>query len=376
MRSIALSLILFGLAGCSIGPTPSTPKPTISQKPTLRMLAWVGYEEPDFIKEVERRTGAKIEVKTYVGGDKMMSLFKAAPNAYDLIVVDAEYGSELFEDGKLIKLPASAWKAPDLFAPFSRGEPAKKAGDVYGVVVRWGAVGLVYNTDHITQKEASSYSILWNAKLKDKVGIFDWYLPNMGVLSKFYLANHPRSPAEQGSSFSLTQSELDGLKSLLIKLRPQVRSFQANTGDVISDLKSGDVWITPGIGEWAAASLKEQSQPIEWIVPKEGGIMWIECLAIPSSSRQHDLAKKVIAAIRDPKVLALLAWRKAYVSQSPSKSSYKYLTKERRDLLHAGNLEEVQSLINNLEVRRLPGPGPYTVERDWIGAWNVFTLGR
>lgn len=383
-RKCALSLLValaFGVGGCDNrngdnAAHTGSKTASANKTPTIRLLAWVGYDEPDFVSEVEKRAGVRLEVKTYVGGDQMEALFKASPDPYDLVVVDAEYGEKLFKERKLSVLPSSVWQSTGLFSPFDTGAPTKEGNDVYGAVVRWGSLGLVYNTTHLSIADVASYSILWDKKMKGRVGVFDWYLPNMGVFSRYLGHAGTGSGDRNFSSFSLTPTQLDSLRTRLLALRPQVRSIQPTTGDVIADLKSGDVWITPGVGEWAAAALQEQGQPIDWAVPKEGGVMWIESLAVPEESVQREDAHKVIQVIRQPEMLALLAWRKAYVSQSPSMLAYDYMDQKRRAILRAERGEEVQRLITQLEVRKLPGPSPFTLERDWIKVWNDFKAGR
>lgn len=387
-RACILSLVtalLFGVAGCD---NRDSRKENLTQAeskiigpkeaPTIRLLAWVGYNEPDFVSELEKRAGIKLQVKTYVGGDEMEKLFKAAPEPYDLVVVDAEYGEKLFRERKLSVLPDNVWRSEGLFSPFDTGGPTKEGKDVYGAVVRWGALGLVYNSKHLSSTDVASYSILWEKKVKGRVGIFEWYLPNMGVFSRYLKYSHTvaNGGKRDTSSFSLTPLELDSLRAMLVSLKPQVRSIQPSTGDVIADLKSGDVWITPSVGEWAAAALQEQGQPIEWTVPNEGGVMWIESLAVPEGSSQKEIAYKVIQTMRQPEMLALLAWRKAYVSQSPSRLAYSYMDQKRRAILRAENSETVQQLIGQLEVRKLPGPSPFTLTGDWMKVWNDFKTSR
>jgi len=332
------------------------------QAATLRILAWVGYDEPEFIKPLEQQLGIRIEVKTYVGGDQMYSLFRAAPpGTYDVVIVDAEYGERMYREGLIRSLDRNLWHSPDLFSPFLAGDPVQVDGNVYGAVVRWGALGLVYNRDHINPDEAKSYKVLWAPSSKGKVGIFDWYLPNMGVISR-YLGN--------ARPYDLDEKALQQVKDALRRLRPQVRAIHPNTGDVINDLRSGEVWLCPGIGEWASAVLEEEGKPIDWTVPSEGGVMWVEALAIPTSSKNSGTAQRFIDTVRLPEHLARLSWRKAYHSQSPRREAYSQLSTKQRAILQAENLDEIQSLINRLAVRKLPGP--QTTEKEWIQAWMLF----
>jgi spermidine/putrescine transport system substrate-binding protein len=365
-RTLFAILVIGAMAAMALG---GCAKQTKSAQPskqiTLRILAWVGYDESEFVEPLEKELGVKIEVKTYVGGDQMYSLFTAAPpGTYDLVVVDAEYGERMYKEGLLRKIDRRLWTAPDLFEPFSQGEPVRVGEDVYGVVVRWGALGLVYNTKHITAEQAQSYKVLWSPQVRGRVVIFDWYLPNMGVISRFL--GHPKP-------YDLDKAQLQELKQALLRLRPQVRAFHVGTGDVINDLRRGEAWVCPGIGEWAAAVLMEEGKPIDWSIPKEGGVMWIEAFAIPTSAKNVAEAERFLEVVRRPEHLARLAWRKAYHSQTVRRSAYKLMTSEQRRILKAQNLDEIQALIKLLSIRKLPGPR--TTEKEWMRVWAEFKAG-
>src|SRR6478736_587040 len=358
VRRVFLALVLLCTCVlCACRKEPQNP-------PTLRVLAWVGYDEPDFVHAIEKELGAKIIVKTYVGGDQMYQLIRTAPaGTYDVVDVDVEYGERLYREGALFPLAPALWTADDAFAPFRQGGPARTGDAVYGSVVRWGALGLVYNSEHVTADEAHSYSILWDPKLKDKIVAFDWYLPSMGVLSR-YLGNP--------EPYALSKVELTKLESKLMELKPSIRSVHAATGDVIRDLGAQEAWVSFGIGEWAAAVLAEQGKPIAWTVPKEGGVMWVEALAIPKSATHEELSERFIQAVRRPENLAKLAWRQAYHSQVPRKSAYTHLSDDQRKLLKAENIDSLEELAQSLSIRRLPGPN--TSEAEWMKVWSNFKL--
>ena len=353
LTTLAGLLLLFVASGCSGFAT---------KRPALRLLAWVGYDEPDFIEPLERAVGAQIEVKTYVGGDQMYSLFHdAPPGTYDAVIVDAEYGKRLYEEGALDTLPRSTWFHKDLLTPFQAAGPASVGGSVYAAVLRWGALGLVYNENRLTQSDVDSYSILWNPRMRGHVGIFDWYLPNMAVLSRALGFNPP---------FDLSKQQLGTLADRLNALRGQVRAIQPSTGEVINDLRTGETWVVPGVGEWASAVLAEEGAPITWTVPREGGVMWIEAVGVPKTATHKELSAALIQHLQDPGNLARLAWRKAYHSQVSRLGAYDSLPNAHRALLKAMNLGTLDSLATSLTTRRLPA-GP-TNERDWLNAWTAF----
>jgi spermidine/putrescine-binding protein len=108
----------------------------------IRMLAYVGYDEPDFIHPLEKAIGANIVVDTYVGGDEMYTKFTKSPKGtYDIVVLDAEYGKKLFYEKRIAALDPSLWKFDDLFQKFKDGEPARLDNSVYAIPARWDRSG-------------------------------------------------------------------------------------------------------------------------------------------------------------------------------------------------------------------------------------------
>ena len=158
---------------------------------TLRVLTWPGYEEKDVIQEFEDTHGVKVEFKIYIGGEQMLQFFNQTPRGtYDNVLADAEYVRKL--------------AALDAIEPYNPGEITElanyhpkfnnmyqvQAGDgmVWGTLTRFSFYAISYNSDHMSFEESGDWNSLFLPKFEGKIGIFDWYLPNMGNAS---LAVHP-----------------------------------------------------------------------------------------------------------------------------------------------------------------------------------------
>ena len=165
------------------GPVPDPGGGATAAERVLNLLCWVGYEEPSMINVFEDKYDVKVNAKTYVGGDQMFTLFTQSRDVYDVVVVDPEYLPKLHAAGRLAKLDRDDYDSGDYFAPFKMFPFTEYDGDLYAVPIRFGSNGLVYNTNHLTPEDVMSYKILWDPKVKGRVGIWDWYLPSMGVLS-------------------------------------------------------------------------------------------------------------------------------------------------------------------------------------------------
>lgn len=326
----------------------------------LRLLAWVGYEEEDFIHRFEEEFEIDAHVKTYVGGDQMYSLFTQDPLSYDVVVMDPEYIVKLQREGLLQPLEDDIIETKDYFTEFQRFEPAVIDGKPYGVVIRFGTCGLVYNTRHISPADADSYDILFEPRVKQRVGIWDWYLPSMGCISRSLGNTDP---------YEIDNPALGRVRERLAELRGQVAAIYSTPAAISQGLRNEDVWIVPAVGEWIAVGLAAQGVPVEWSVPREGGIMWVETLGIPVDAANMDAARKFVRWAQRPTVQADLMRRRAYQSQAPCPLSYNSLSPEERRVRKAHSTEMVERLVSRLSVRQLPtAPG----EASWQEVWEEF----
>jgi len=330
----------------------------------LRVLAWVGYEEEEIVKPFEKEFGIKVFTETFTGADKMFVKITKARDAYDVVVIDPEYIEKLYRANLLTPLDPKQFNFDNYIEPLKKFPLCWIEGKMYTVLIRYGVNAIVYNTEKLTAEEVSSYEILWSPKVKGKVGIWDWYLPNMGVLS---LAAGFTPP------YTLNDSQFGELKKRLDLLRPQVKAIMGSFSDVNAALARGDIWVVPALGEHTAAVLSEQGYPIDWVVPKEGAIMWIETLGIPPKAANRTGAIKYIQYFQRPEVQAKMTWRRAYRSNIPNVKAIEILSPKQQDALKVHNGNEATALVRSINVRRLPiDPQGNLMESKWQMEWQNF----
>lgn len=334
----------------------------------LRVLAWVGYDEEEIIQPFEEEFNAEVLVETFTGADSMFALLSVSPDQYDVVVIDPEYIEKLNTAGLLSDLDESDYEFDDYIEPLREFELSWIDGQLKAVLVRFGINGLVYNTDMVSADEASSYQIMFSERLEGRVGIWDWYLPNMGILS---LINGNSDP------FMVSDEQTQQIENTMAALAPNVRAFLPSFSDVNAALARGDIWVVPAHGEHTAAVLADDGLPIAWSVPEEGAIMWVETLGIPPLAANRDLAIDFIQYVQRPTTLANLTWRRAYRSNTPSVSAIGLLTAEQQRLLHVSNAEDATDLVNSVHVRMLPSDlEGNSRENEWQDIWQRFKAGQ
>lgn len=332
----------------------------------LNMLAWYGHAEPDMVAEFEAANNVKFKPKYYTGGDNMLGLIsQSPPGTFDLILSDAEYVQQLKAADYIEKLDPADYPFTDFFPEFQRFPGHWDGNDLYSVITRFGFLGVSYNTDALTEKEASTYNVYWEPKLKGKVGHFDWHLPNLGQIS---LLNGNASP------FDIDETAWEALQEKTTSLRPQVGGF-FDYGGTFSSLQNGQMLAMAGIGDWITGTLERNGAKVRSVIPEEGGLQFTESFSIGKGSTKADLAKKWIQYITSPKGQVKSANMVAYPCLIPNQKGWELLAKEtpeeakRQGMLL--NERNAMDLIREKRIKYRQLPVQQSLE-DWNDFWSDY----
>lgn len=332
----------------------------------LTMLAWYGHAEPDIVGAFEEANNVKFVPKYYTGGDNMLGLIsQSPPGTYDIILSDAEYVQSLNAAGYVEKLDPEDYHFDDYFPEFQHFPGNWKNGELFSVITRFGFLGISYNTEVLSEKDVASYGIFWDDRLKEKLGQFDWHLPNLGQMS-LYVGN----PAP----YDIDAAAWEKVQDVTMSLRPQVGGF-FDYGGTFSSLKNGQMTAFSGIGDWITGVLEKNGAPVRTAIPEEGGLQWSECFSIGKDTQNHDLAKKWIQYITSPEGQAKSADMAAYPALVPSKKGWEVLQStnpaeaERQGMVPgAGN---AMDMIRSGKIQFRQWPIQQSLE-DWNDFWSDY----
>jgi spermidine/putrescine transport system substrate-binding protein len=337
-----------------------------SDETTVSLLSWPGHGAQDVIGDFEKATGLKVQSKEYTGGEEMMALLQSSPpGTFDVVLSDAEYVSQLQKAGLVDELKPSDYPLDDYWPQFKEFPANFVDGKLYGIMVSFGFLGLVYNSSVLSREEVESYAILKSEKVKGKVGMYDWYLPNMMCLS---LANGNRPPHD------LDAEKFEAVKKSLFDLAPQMSGIGA-WSSVFSQLTNKESLVMPGVGAWAALLLEQGGVPIKSIVPKEGGLQWTEMLTIASGSKRKESAVKLIQYLTSPEGQVHEATKSAYWASMPNKKAWALLNeknpKAAERLEHQLDKRNVMDEFKDGKIFVRDVPKQQSIE-DWNEAWTEF----
>jgi len=347
--------------------TPFLSRLSFAQPVELNMLAWYGHAEPDMVSEFEAENNVKFKPKYYTGGDNMLGLIaQSPPGTFDLILSDAEYVQQLNAAGYIEKLDPADYPFDDFFPEFQHFPGHWDGNDLYSVITRFGFLGVAYNTEAITEKEASTYNVYWDEKLKGKVGHFDWHLPNLGQIS---LLNGNASP------YDIDGTAWKALQDKTMTLRPQIGGF-FDYGGTFSSLQNGQMLAMAGIGDWITGTLERNGAKVRSVIPEEGGLQFTESFSIGKGTKKGDLARKWIQYITSPKGQVKSANMVAYPCLIPNRKGWELLAKEtpaeaRRQGMLLDQSDNAMELIRKGRIKYRQLPVQQSLE-DWNDFWSEY----
>ena len=296
--------------------TPMLNRAWAQEATEINMLAWYGHAEPDIVAAFEAANNVKFVPKYYAGGDNMLALIsQSPPGTYDLILSDAEFVQQLNGAGYIEKMDPSLYPFDDFWPEFQKFPGHWTDDTLWSVMVRYGLLGVSYNTDALTREEAMSYNAYWNPKLTGKVGHFDWHLPSLGQIS---LLNGNKSP----TPWDIDTAAWEAVKEKTLSLKPQVGGY-FDYGGTFSGLKNGEMLAMVGIGDWITGVLAKDGAKVDSVIPEEGGIQWTESYSIGVGTTKHEIINKFINYMLGPEGQVKSIQMAAYPGLSPTKSGWK-----------------------------------------------------
>lgn len=276
----------------------------------LNLFMWSEYIPQEVLDGFTAEYGVKVNYDAYGSNEEMIAKLNAGGAAYDIVVpstfmVESMTKQGLLQDVDQKLLPN--WK--NLDAKFLNLGHDK--GNKVSVPYMWGTVGIAYNKTKVT-KAPTSWNDLLDPAYKGKLVVLDAAREVMGA-------------ATQATGHSLNTTKTDELKAAgewLKKLAPSVVSWDSDNpkGALISgDAVIGLVWN----GEAALAT--SENPDIEYILPQEGGVLWLDSLSIPKTSKNAYTAHAFINYVLRPDVAAKIG--EGFPYGSPNTEGFKLLPK-------------------------------------------------
>ncbi len=243
---------------------------------------WGEYIDPEVLEQFEEETGIKVVYDEYETNEIMYPKVETGATVYDVICPSDYMIQKLIENDLLAemdwdKVPnAKQYIGKQYYDQADEFDPGNK----YAVPYCWGTVGILYNTKMV-DKPVDSWDILWDPDYADNILMQD------SVRDAFMVALK-----RAGYSMNtVDESELAKAKEELIAQKPIVQAYVV---DQVRDKMIGNEAALGVIYSGEAIFTKRENPDLEYVIPKEGTNVWIDCWVIPKNCNNKDNAEKFI----------------------------------------------------------------------------------
>ncbi|MBY6196493.1 spermidine/putrescine ABC transporter substrate-binding protein [Vibrio hangzhouensis] len=243
-----------------------------SQAEEILFYNWVRYLDQTLIEQFEAEYGVKIAQDHFSSEDLRDEVINSGRvNGFDLVLVDG-WSLQMMGNKKLFHNVSELLS----LMPGHFGAEFQQACGEYGIPYSWGTLGIVYRSE-ITSEPITSWKQLFNPP-KEHHGKVVMYINIVDGTASALLA------AEQ-APFT---SDVEALKQAYAYYQlqaPYVLSYEY--GDSYAYRYGQGSEMTMALGySGDEYSIAESTGQKDWVyvVPKEGTVIWTECLAFPAAS--------------------------------------------------------------------------------------------
>lgn len=255
----------------------------------IRVMNWQGYgTDLDWALEAfEETTGYTVVHEYFNSEQEMLTKLRTNPGAYDVVMINAIFNGQAMEEGLIAPIDTSAIAnysgIPEAFA---NDEKLVHDGAVYGVPWTWGLTAYAFNTQAFDEPP-TSIEALWDPERAGRVAIRDDAIEAVmfGALAT-------------GQNINDIQ-DLDAVNDKLSALMPQLRTFWSSENDWNQFMAAGEL---DAASYWSGSASRSAAAglPVEFVVPEEGAIGWLDSLTIPATSENKEAAALFINWMIDP----------------------------------------------------------------------------
>jgi len=254
--------------------------------------------------------GVQVRYLIYESQEEAIANMRAG-EAYDVVVMESRFIPLLKQESLLTEFhQGNLPNLKNISANFR--ELAYDPENQCTVPYNWGTTGLVVRSD-LVEQPVTRWADLWDPRYAGHVGL--WMGQQREVISLTlkslgYSAN------------SENPQELENALQRLIELKPHAFALEdfdlSTSADVMAN---GQAVISMGYA-YDAISGSEQNPAIEYVLPKEGALLWNDTFVIPANSPNRYTAELFLNFLLRPEINATITNENHYATTNEAAYSF------------------------------------------------------
>ncbi len=360
--------VILGLAAA----TYFRPVPLSTEDQYLNVYNWYGMIPKGVIDEFEAETGISVRYDLYDNNEILEAKLFSGNSGYDVIFPSAspyavrQIEADVYQKIDKTLIPNLKNVDPAIYEQMRLADPQLE----YTVPFYWGTFGFAYVEEEITkrlpQAPVNSYKMLFDPEVVAKfadcgVTLLDEPVDVYPAVLT-YLGKDPRSDSLE---------DLEAAQQGLTRIRSSVKRFSSSR--FVNELVGGESCLAQawsGEAQLAQARADEAGKKIHirYVVPDEGGTLWIDTMAIPQGAPHPKNAHKFIDFLLRPQISARISNATKLAVANKAASPY-IEDKIKSDATIYPKPETMAKL-------KLDRPQSITYERCRTRLWTQFRLGK
>ncbi|MEP6588703.1 MAG: extracellular solute-binding protein [Polaromonas sp.] len=289
-----------------------------TEEKVLNIYNWPDYIAKDMVANFEKESGIKVNYQTFENNEALHAKLVAGNTGYDLVVPGAVFAKPQIDGGLLARLDKSKISHygnldPAIMEKLGTIDP----GNAYLLPWAWSFTTVGINKARVAKALGSTpmpdnawelvFNPVYTAKLKS-CGIAYLDSPTEVIPpAMHYLGKN---------AYSNDAADHKAAGEMLAKVRPHIRMFSST---MIDDLAGGKACVALG---WAGdiniartrAIENKSGNEVEALLPKTGGLIFFDTLALPKDAKHPNNAYAFIDYFLRPEVSASLTNELGYAT--------------------------------------------------------------
>lgn len=281
-QKLATLIVLLGLVLGSIVYFRNKAEP----QNVLHVYTWSNYFPDNLVREFTAKTGIQVELTFFSSNEELLAKLKAGATGFD-VIQPSDYMIGQMRKLELLETLDHA-KIPNLshLDPFYTEMPYDR-GNQLSVPFTWGTTGIALNTEKVAvAKDGVSWKLLANSPDPKHTSLLD----DMREVFGFVLLLKGSTPNEKNAEV------LKQAKAQITQAKDRVLMFTSEPKPL---LLKGELTVAHMYSVDAIQAHVENPK-IEYFIPKEGGTIWADNLAIPKTAKHKEAAYIFINYFLDP----------------------------------------------------------------------------
>lgn len=307
-----------GIVAASLATALSMGAAFAQEEKVLHVYNWSDYIAEDTVANFEKETGIKVVYDVFDSNEVLEAKLLAGNTGFDLVVPSSDFLARQIQAGVFqtldkSKLPNLSNMDPDIMKILADKDP----DNAHSIPYLGGTTGIGFNPKKVAEVMGPDFKMdSWDAVLKPE---------NLSKLKKCGVS-FLNAPTEIMSTVlhyigkdpnSTNAADYKEAGKLLSTLRPYITYFHSS--QYINDLANGDICVAIG---WSGDVMQAKKRAdeakngvtVDYVIPKEGALVFYDMLAIPSDAKHPENAHAFINYLMKPEVIAKVSNYVSYAS--------------------------------------------------------------